>query len=394
MRVLFTSCPDENAFPYMVPLALAVREAGHEVQVACRPQFAGVVNETGLTAVPVGRDHDVWRAFDVQSGERAALRTAMLEPYDVAGQQEQYITWEYLRSGYDYHVTWWHKMDNLPMISQLVAHAQEWRPDLIIWEPTSYAGSIAAKATGTAHARLMYCLDIYGITRRHYLRLKQQQPSGDQHDPLADWLAGYATKYGTRFSEDMITGQFTIDQLPGSLRLDTDLPHLPMRYMPWQETAQPRQDGRPRVAVAMDIDETVQFGGYRLTVPQIVAAMADLHVEVVTGVTAGSVVIHDGNPATYLEAARNGVPQLVLPVYFDQPPLAERIAEYGAGLHIHPHMVTAADVHDSVARLLREPSFRDSAGKLRDEMLTMPAPNEVVPRLEELAATHPRGSGD
>ncbi|ONI75995.1 hypothetical protein ALI144C_35350 [Actinosynnema sp. ALI-1.44] len=336
MRVLFTSCPDENAFPYMVPLAQALSAAGHEVRVACRPRFADVVTQAGLTAVPVGRDHDVWQAFGVEPGERAALRSAMIEPYDVAGQDERYITWEYLLSGYEYHVTWWHKMDNLPLISQLVAYAQKWRPGLVLWEPTSYAGAVAAKAVGAAHARLVSGVDIHGVTRRHFLRLRE-----DRQDPLADWLSGYATKYGTGFSEDMVTGQLTIDQLPGSLRLATDLPCVPMRYVPLQHRA--------------DSED---------------------------------VLVHDGDLATVLDAVRLGVPQLVLPVYFDQPPLGDRIVECGAGLQLHPHTATAAAVQDCVARLRREPSFRDSAGKLRDEMRTMPAPAEVVPRLEELAATH------
>ncbi|WP_246366793.1 nucleotide disphospho-sugar-binding domain-containing protein [Kibdelosporangium persicum] len=360
----------------MVPLAQALDAAGHEVRVACRPRFADVVTQAGLTAVPVGRDHDVWQAFGVEPGERAALRAAMLEPYDVVGQDERYITWEYLRSGYEYHVTWWHKMDNLPVISQLVAHAQDWRPDLVIWEPTSYAGPVAAKAVGAAHARLLSSLDIHGVTRGHFLRLGQRR----QDDPLAEWLSGYATKYGTSFSEDMVTGQLTIDQLPGSLRLDTGLPSLPMRHTPWRETSQ--RFGRQRVAVVMDIEPTVRFGGYRLTVDEITAAVAQPD----SGECAA--VVHDGDLATFLDAVRHGLPQLVLPVYVDQPPLADRIVECGAGLHIHPHTVTAAAVRDSVSRLLHEPSFRDSAAKLRDEMLTMPAPAEVVPRLEELAATH------
>ncbi|ALG09446.1 nucleotide disphospho-sugar-binding domain-containing protein [Kibdelosporangium phytohabitans] len=336
MRVLFTSCPDENAFPHMVALARALAAAGHEVRVACRPGFAAEVTRAGLTAVPIGRDHDVWRAFGVAPGERAALRSAMIEPYDVAGQDERYITWEYLLSGYDYHVTWWHKMDNLPLISQLVAYAQQWRPDLVIWEPTGFAGSVAAKAVGAAHARLVPGVDIHGVTRGHFLRLKQ-----DYQDPLADWLSGYAGKYGTDFSEDMVTGQVTINQLPGSLRLATDLPDVPMRYTPVDQPSPP-----------------------------------------------GDVVVHDGDLTAFLEAVRLGLPQLVVPVYFDQPPLGDRIVECGAGLQLHPHTTSAADVERCEARLRTEPSFRDSAVALRDEMLTMPAPAEVVVRLDELAATH------
>jgi hypothetical protein len=320
-------------------LAMALRAGGHEVHVAGRPRFTEAISRAGLDAVPVGRDNDVWEAFGVPSSERAALRTAMIEPYDVVGHDERFITWEYLRSGYDYHVTWWHKMDNLPLISQLVAHAQQWRPDLVIWEPTCYAGPVAAKAIGAAHARFLPCPDIYGVTRKHFLRLRR---AGDP-DPLGDWLAGYATRYGATFTEDMITGELTIDQVPGSLRLDHDLPYTPVRYTPWPA---PACTGTPRIAV------------------------------------------HRGELATHMAAIRCGAPQLALPRYVDEPPLTQRIVECGAGLRVHPHTVTTAIVRESVYRLLTEPSFRDSAAKLRDEMLAMPAPHEVVPRLEELAAAH------
>jgi hypothetical protein len=343
MRVLVAGCADENAFPHMVPLAMALRAGGHEVHVAGRPRFTEVISQAGLDAVPVGRDNDVWDAFGVPVAERAALRTAMIEPYDVVGQDERFITREYLRSGYDYHVTWWHKMDNLPVIAQLVTHAQQWRPALVLWEPTCYAGPVAAKAVGAAHARFLPYPDIYGVTREHFLRLRRP---GDP-DPLGDWLAGYATRYGATFTEDMITGELTIDQLPGSLRLDHELPYTPVRYTPWPApggTGVP--PARPRIAV------------------------------------------HGGELTAQLTAIHCGVPQLALPRYVDEPPLAQRIADRGAGLRVHPRTLTSAIVRKSVHRLMTEPSFHDSAARLRDEMLTMPAPHEVVPRLEELAAAH------
>ena len=37
-----------------------LRTAGHEVRFACQPKFASVVTQAGLTAVPAGRDGDLW----------------------------------------------------------------------------------------------------------------------------------------------------------------------------------------------------------------------------------------------------------------------------------------------------------------------------------------------
>ncbi|NUK03899.1 glycosyl transferase, partial [Streptomyces lunaelactis] len=43
---------------------------------------------------------------------------------------------------------------------------------------------------------------------------------------------------------------------------------------------------------------------------------------------------------------------------------------------------------DRLQRLLTEPSFAARAADLRDEMLALPTPNQLVPRLEELTDFH------
>ena len=60
MRVLFTVNPEKAHYFAMVPLAWALRTAGHEVRVASQPRFADEITQSGLTAVPVGRDTNLW----------------------------------------------------------------------------------------------------------------------------------------------------------------------------------------------------------------------------------------------------------------------------------------------------------------------------------------------
>jgi UDP:flavonoid glycosyltransferase YjiC (YdhE family) len=43
-------------------------------------------------------------------------------------------------------------------------------------------------------------------------------------------------------------------------------------------------------------------------------------------------------------------------------------------------------VRELVARLLSEPSFRQGAQRVRDELLALPAPAELVPDLEKVVA--------
>ncbi|CAM3523725.1 activator-dependent family glycosyltransferase [Kibdelosporangium persicum] len=414
MRVLFTTCPDRSIFQSMVPLAWALRTAGHEVRVASQPRMADTIARSGLTAVPVGRDHNHKRLAGMEPQPGTAARTGLFRPYDVVDHPGR-ISWEYLKSGYDYHVTWWHKIDSQPMIPDLVSFARHWRPDLVIWEPSVYAGPIAAKAVGARHARLLWSVDVFGVTRSHYLSLKEHQPPDDRGDALAEWLDAHARKYGAAFDEDMITGQATIDQLPDSLRVAADLDYVPMRYVPYGGPATvPRwlwpAAERPRIAITFGITATEAFDGYVVSVPDILDSLADLDIDVVATVAESeqrklshvaanttvvpyvplqalvpscSAVVHHAGIGTLATTSLQGVPQLALPLHFDEPALARKLAEQGAGLAMDPSEAKGDTVRQGVLRLLHEPAFRDSARRLRDEMLAMPDPSQVAARLAE-----------
>jgi glycosyltransferase (activator-dependent family) len=322
-----------------------------------------------------------------------------------------------MRDSYRSMVSEGHKLNNFPLIAGLVEFALAWQPDLVIWEATTYAGAIAAEACGAAHARMLWSIDVFGVTRERYLRLMGE----NQDDPLGDWLAGYARKYGFDYSEDLVTGQFTIDPLPESLRMDAGLSCLPMRYVPYGGRAvvpawlrKPAE--RPRIALTLGTSATEIFAGYAVSVQDILAALSDVNVEVVATVAEAeqhkltnvpdnarivsyvplhalvptcSAVINHAGPGTFLTTALHGVPQLTLPWDFDEPELARRAAAQGATLTIHASQVTGDTVRDHVCRLLDESTFRRQAARLRDEMFAMPTPGELVAQLEQLAAKHP-----
>jgi glycosyltransferase (activator-dependent family) len=414
VRVLFATCPDRSIVQYLVPLAWALRTAGHDVRVASQPQFADVITQAGLTAVPVGRTCDIHRALETVPHKRASARAGLPQPYDAA-IDPNLATPEHLRSGYDHLVTWWHKMDNLPVIADLVAFARHWRPNLVIWEPRTFAGSVAAKAVGAAHARMLWSMDVFGVTRQRYREL-----CVSEKDLLAEWLGGHARELGGEFTEDMVTGQFTIDQLPDALRIAADLRYVPLRHTPYGGPATVpswlrEPPGKPRVALTLGLTATTRFAGYTVDVDRILAALAGLDIEVVATLAAETrtaprtvaentrivpfvplsdlvatcaAVIHHAGAATCATTTLHGRPQLAIPFHFDQPALAERLARRGAGLVIDSAEATGERVRHDLLRLLDEPGFRVGAERIRDEMLAMPTPNETVRRLEELTAAH------
>ncbi len=65
------------------------------------------------------------------------------------------------------------------------------------------------------------------------------------------------------------------------------------------------------------------------------------------------------------EAMYAGVPMLVIPQGAEQPLVARRVVELGAGLSLRPEDATEGNVRDRARRLLDEPRFREAATALQ-----------------------------
>lgn len=57
MRVLTSACPMYGYVNTVLPLALAMQRAGHDVVLATGPDHVGRVGRHGVTAWPVGPTH-------------------------------------------------------------------------------------------------------------------------------------------------------------------------------------------------------------------------------------------------------------------------------------------------------------------------------------------------
>jgi glycosyltransferase (activator-dependent family) len=415
MRVLLCTLPQKTHFLTMAPLAWALRTAGHEVRVASLPQFAGTITQAGLTAAPVGREVDIDRLDTAETREE--FRRGLPGPYRIVEEPDQ-VSWGDLIDEYEGMVTWGFKLYNMPLLHDLVAMAKQWQPDLVLWEPFTYAGPIAAKACGAPHGRLLFTMDVFGvaheIARRHDLAL----PEDERNDPLVDFLGAFGERYGFEFSEDMVSGQFTIDQLPPSLSIKAaSLDYVPMQYVPYGGPAVVPKwlwtpPEKPRVALTMGISATEHFAGYTFSVKDILDALSDLDIEVVATVDAAeqpklgtvpgnvrvvdyvplhalaptcTAVINHGGFGTLSTIALHGVPQLVLPFHFEGPLLARKLAAQGAGLALHSDQASGDAVREALEYVLAEPSFETRAGALREEIRSLPTPNEVAGQLEQLA---------
>ncbi|MEV6814541.1 glycosyltransferase [Micromonospora sp. NPDC051296] len=101
------------------------------------------------------------------------------------------------------------------------------------------------------------------------------------------------------------------------------------------------------------------------------------------------VVVHHGGSGTTLGALAAGVPQLILPQGADQFANAEAVSAVGAGLRLTLGEVSAEAVAAYVGRLLPHRSdHRDAARALAAEIARMPSPEQVARRLPEYARGH------
>ncbi|MER7109323.1 activator-dependent family glycosyltransferase [Streptomyces sp. NPDC000229] len=415
MKVLFACYPERTHFLLMAPLAWALRTAGHDVRVASQPKFAATITQAGLTAVPVGSDRDLWQVLGRIKKEGTTLEPGLPEPYDVVERKPEDITLDHLRDGYRSQVQNWLKMINVPLAGALIDYARHWKPDLVVWEPLTHAGALAAQSVGAAHARLLIGADVHGVARHHFLRLGGGEDHGEGGaDPLGEWLGGYARTYGREFDEELVTGQFGIDVLPPPLQVHApDLSYLSMRYVPYGGPAVvPRwlweRPRRPRVALTLGLTVSDHGIGYPVGVQEILDAVADLDIELVATVGAAgrgrpvrvpdntrlvdyvpmqallptcAAVIHHAGVGTLMTAALYGVPQIALPWDVDQPLLSGRLAAYGAGLTTHATRATGDIVRDHLQRVLKDDEFGHRASRLRQETLGVPHPADLVPEL-------------
>ncbi len=415
MRVLMTSLAVEAHFNGTVPLAWALRAAGHEVRFASHPALTECITRAGLTTVPVGTDH-VHHELVRDLGEEL---TNFYRDIDFTGE---------LGDGYTAHkgantlltATFYAQANNDSMVDGLVEYARFWQPDLVIWEPFTFAGGVAARATGAAHARLLWGPDLFLRSRQEFRREMEQLPAEQHDDALEEWLTWTLDRFGCSFDEEAVVGQWNIEQMPASVRLSLGRPSVPMRYVPYNGRSvipdwlrePPR---RPRICLTLGITARDMAYPNLVSLDELFDAVAELDTEIVATLDSGqlaevtrvpdnirvtdfvplhallptcSAVVHHGGAGTWSTAAVCGVPQLVVAGMWDNVYRAQRLADLGAGLFLPPRDLTATGLRDGLEQLLTKPSFAEDAQRMQAEIRSEPSPAGVVPALEELTGRH------
>ncbi len=397
MRVLFVTWAWPSHYYPMVPLAWALRASGHEVMMASQPSLAPTMLGSGLPAVTVGHD------LDVQAIHRRDLGRLALQERGPQGERHE------IRALSSFALF---TEIALAMAEDFIALARSWAPDLIVYDPCTFAGPLAARLTGVPALRHLFGPDVmYFATELAHAALP----------PLT-------SRYGLPGLN--LLGTATVDPCPPRLQFPdqlTPVPRVRLRYITYNGLSSVpgwllEPAGRPRICLTWGTSVSKLVGESASMPGEVVRACADLAAkrgdELLLAVTreqrgelpkalpavrlvesaplqllmaSCALLIHPGGAGSMLTALSAGVPQLIIPQLPDQVANAGVLAAAGAGVLLHAADAAADAVGSAAGQLLDTPGYRDAAREIRAEMNRQPDPAQIIPDLEELARSGAAG---
>lgn len=382
MRVLFAALTGYGHVYPMLPLACAVRDAGHEVQFAAGGDFGQRLTSLRFEFVPAGITMPAAAAQAGLAGVGRGRPTAAGVPGQIGTVFGSVLPRQFVR-------------DLEPVLARS-------RPDLVIYEETNLGAALAAVragvpaiAHGISHARAMAdAVDaIVAELGLVAAGLGVSLPDG----PITDLAAAYLDVYPMSLQDRAF------------LRTPNRVPVRPVAFAePGELPEWPRGRYEALVYVtlgtafgAIPVLKAVATGLASLDVRVLIAAGPSVDVRELAGLPGNvvvrpwvpqaavlaraDVVVHHGGSGTTLGALAAGVPQLIVPQGADQFVNAEVVASAGCGEALSTDQVAPAVVADAVWRLLKDDLVRSSASLVAEEILRMPTPEEVARRLPQLA---------
>ena len=376
MKILAVATPGAGHINPMMPLIEAFLAQGDEVTVAAGDDPGGAVARTGGRFRQAGRGEMDWFA-DLQARVLHGLPGDGLAPE---------------RINHYFVPRLFAEVAAPDMIDDVVAIGRELGPDLVLFETYALAGPLAAEVLGVPGVHHL----ISPMLPHEVMAL-----ADDAVSPIWRSFDCFTPGYGGSYSG------FTIEITPPSLEEQT-IPggeSLAMRPAALP-AAKPVHSDPPCVYLTLG----TMFGNAEVFRTAL-AGLAGEDVEVVVTVGAGndpamlepvpanarvqrfipqadllprcSAIVHHGGSGTMYGSLAHGVPQVVLPQGADNFVNGWLLARCGAGVTIGPDEFSADAVRDAVLLTLTDPSYRDNARRLAEELAALPMPGEVALTLRD-----------
>lgn len=399
MRVLFTVASWPTHYAAMVPVGWAAQAMGHDVRVLCAPSQVAPVCAAGLIPVPVLDGMDIATANRMEyylEAVEGRWRYPWLPLHPLTGEEMASLE-DFDLEAYRHDV----EPDIVARIGRgfdaAVDFARRWRPDLVLHDPTSLEGLLAARVLDVPSA-----LCLWGPVGSHEPPHRRIVPA----DVSGAFPRHGAGEFGLHMIENVV------DPCPPALAPRVDARRLPVRFVPHNGTAAaptwlldpPR---RPRVLIAWSTALSTMSGPNSYLLPRLVDALAGEDLEVFVTATAADVaalgdvppgvrvlermplrlllptcaaIVHHGGSGNTMTSLVSGTPQLAITFTTETTVTAERLAAAGVGIHVQGDRADRATIRDAV-QALTSPSYRTRAAEVRAEIQRRPTTVELVEKL-------------
>jgi len=282
----------------------------------------------------------------------------------------------------------------LPAMENVCA---SWVPDLVLREPCEYASAVVGSRSGLRVAQVAISL-----AEGEEASIAAASPALEEHRAgLTDELR--ASPYVTRFPASLDPSPFssTVRYQEDRRRPAAPLPQWwggsrnPLVYLTFGTVLGHMSFAADVYRAALRAVETLPVRvlltvGRRFDPAALGSIPANVHVERWVDQAhvlpeADLVVSHGGSGTSY-GALAAGLPLVLVPVFADQFENSRRIAERGAGVMVNSSeaVIGAADaprIADAIERVLSDPSHREEASRIADEMASGPTVDAVLESL-------------
>ncbi len=388
MKFLFTVQPLFGHFHAMVPLALALKDHGHEVAFATGYSFGPTVRSVGFQHFPCGLD---------LSGE----------PNDIF---EKLPNWEVVKAKYPsvgaQQVYGFIQALGPRLADDVITLMKTWRPDVIVRDPLEFGGYIAAEQYGLSHATISWAIYINPkpLCLEALIDLRQRYALPD--DPELDTLDRYLVFNFLPPAWKLpmapfptVTHRFCAppfdasgnDHLPDWI---SALPDRPTIYATLGTTFNQSPTTFQAILNALsteDVNAIITVG--RSMDPVQFQPLPDhIHLERYIPQSAilphcDAILFHGGYNSLH-SALWHGLPMIITPLGAgDQYPTGLLCEKLGVGIMVKEQPPAPEAIRAALNAVIEQPAYRATARRLQHDLKALPNLSAAVKRLEILADT-------